>query len=391
MSERMALFVAREYPYPLNGGDKISAHGYISSLRDMGYTIDLITYDTCATYPEIGRFRRIALISKPPKLRLFEMLRCAVTRDSYLFRRYSSSRNKRQLHAFIKGKNYDIVFVAHSYMVQVLPDTFRRECKSNMVLSAEAMETFALRASAALQRSAIKRFLLKLEAGRCEKRELETFQTCNRVLFYSADEAQWYQSTSEIDNGTYIPLGLDLEKYKIKPRISNNPYRLVFYGNYTWYPNEDGLHYLLEEIWPVLAANRSDVVLEIAGRKLPRWTERFQNTKSIRFVGEVDSIEKFISRADIVLAPIRIGGGVRLKILEAMALGRPVVATSIALEGNAAVAGAEVLVANTAGDFASQVDYLLSSGDVWQGIANAARSYINRVHDYNVSVTPHLF
>jgi glycosyltransferase involved in cell wall biosynthesis len=390
MHEKTALLLVREYPYPTKGGDQISTHAYIRALRDLGYTIDLITYDTSSTNLETESFRRIARITKPSRLRPFEMLRCAVMRDSYLFRRYSSSHYKHQLHMFLKAAHYDVVFVVHSYMLQVFPYSFRQVHKPNIFLSTEVMETFTLRAKAALQQNKVIRFFINIEAARCQKREIESLTACKHVFFYSKDEANWYRQISGSDNGNYIPLGLDLEKYIVEPRPSNSPFRVAYYGNYSWYPNEDGLRYLLEEIWPVLAVHRSDVVLEIAGRKLPRWTERFLNIKSIRFVGEVDSIEKFISQSDIVLAPIRIGGGIRLKILEAMALGRPVIATSVAMEGNAAVVGSEILVANSADEYSSQVDYLLSSSKVWHDVANAARSYINRVHDYKVSVMPHL-
>ena len=267
-------------------------------------------------------------------------------------------------------------------MSGVLPESYISDHRDSIYICAEVMETFALSAFTKRQNNIFFRWALNVEIEYCLKCELGAFQSCKQVFFYSEDEANWYKSVSGCSNGSNVSIGLDLDKYIPITRSNNRPFKIIFYGNYSWHPNNDGLRYLLEDIWPYISSRRSDVHLEIAGRNLPKWTRKFLSYKSLSFVGEVSNIGDFISHADIVLSPIRIGGGVRLKVIEAMALGRPVIATAISKEGMVESDNCGIITANSPEEFYYSINYLLSSDSTWNNISISSRNYVYSHYDY---------
>ena len=223
---------------------------------------------------------------------------------------------------------------------------------------------------------------MEKEVKHCCKYEVLSLNSCKQVFFYSEIEDGWYKSISKSSNGLFVPLGLDLSKYKSNIRNKNSFYKVAFYGNYSWYPNNDGLHYLLESIWPYITERRPDIRLEVAGRNIPRWANKYRKYRSIAFFDEVDNIEDFILQSDIILSPIRIGGGVRLKVLEALALQRPVVATSASREGIVDCDKTGILTANTPFEFFSAIEYLLSSDAAWNELSLSGKKFIEQHYDY---------
>ena len=324
---------------------------------------------------------RLFEIDKPPKIRPFLMATAILSDSSYLFKRFRPTNHaRRELLKTIEWGSYSVVLLVHPYLIHLI-DTGAINPRTMLIISAELLESKAFQHKAALLGGIAGR-ILKREARTTEQEEVGTFARSTETFFYSIDEVEWYRKLSGT-NGRHVPFGLDIEKYIVRSRSHNNPFRIAFYGGFTWHPNEDALRYLLEQIWPAIKSRRGDATLYIAGKSIPKWAFRHVG-ESVSIVGEVPSIAEFVNSVDIVLAPIRIGGGTRVKILEAMALGRPVISTTVGLEGNEAVASRDVLVADNPEEFAAQADLLLSSPETWIRLATAGRKFIEVAHDFRL-------
>ncbi len=376
----MALVVTSEFPYPPDGGDKLSAYVYVRSLKSLGYCTDVLCFlsrgDSCN--PK-GYVRNVYAVQKPPKLRVLSLACSLLLGRSYLFERFKLTRQgTRQVREINGFGPYDVIIVLHPYLMSLV-DASSERCSRKIVISAQVVESSAFRRKAALEHRFL-RCILKREAAIAEREEVATFGRVHRTLFYSPDEAKWYRLHGGT-NGSYIPFGLDLDQYVVCPRQRHTRSRIVFYGTFSWHPNSDALRYLLSEVWPTVRLKSSDVELVIAGKEIPEWAQRYVGG-NVSILGEVPSIAKFVSSSDIVIVPVRIGGGTRVKTLEAMALGRPVISTTASLEGNDAIPGEEVLVADTPEQFAEQINAILSSGELWDRIAIGGRKYVEVHHDY---------
>jgi glycosyltransferase involved in cell wall biosynthesis len=150
-----------------------------------------------------------------------------------------------------------------------------------------------------------------------------------------------------------------------------------------WLPNEDGMLYFVEEILPLIKTGCPDVSVEIVGRnpsaKLRSLTARHEN---IRFTGWVEDIRPFLARGTVCIVPLRIGGGTRLKIFEAMAMGKAVVSTSIGAEGLPVHSGKNILLSDSPEDFAKSVLSVLHDANGRQRIGGAARKLVEENYSW---------
>lgn len=170
-----------------------------------------------------------------------------------------------------------------------------------------------------------------------------------------------------------VPTGVDTE-YFSPARGCSDPLRLVFTGSMDWLPNEDAIVYFAERILPHIAQVLPGVVLTVVGRNpSPRLMELSKRCLPIFITGRVDDVRPHIDRAAAYIVPLRIGGGTRLKIFEAMAMGKPVISTSIGAEGLPVRDGAELLIADEPEAFAHAVIRVLTDQTLAREIGQQAR------------------
>jgi polysaccharide biosynthesis protein PslH len=158
-----------------------------------------------------------------------------------------------------------------------------------------------------------------------------------------------------------VPNGVDTDYFQPLD-VPVKPYSLVFVGGTTWFPNRDGLHYFKNEIWPILKNKVPQIEFDAIGRLVDSQLDAF-GRKDRRFClcGFVDDIRPHVAKAAVYIVPLRVGGGTRLKILDAMAMAKAIVSTSIGAEGIKCVHGQDIMLADTPQDFADRIVELLNS------------------------------
>ena len=150
------------------------------------------------------------------------------------------------------------------------------------------------------------------------------------------------------------------------------PGTILFFGAINYYPNTEGLLFFLDEVFPLVKREQPGAKLVIVGQMSPpAITSRASD--DVIVTGLVDDVRAYLERAAVVIAPLRIGGGTRLKIVEAMSMGKPVVATSIGAEGLDVQPDENILLADTPGDFARQVARVLRDAALGVRLGDAAR------------------
>ncbi len=155
--------------------------------------------------------------------------------------------------------------------------------------------------------------------------------------------------------------------------LTTHPFTFLFLGTLGYYPNEDAAHYFCRDVLPRIRARTSDrFLLRIAGRGMQPTMKPLSRIEGVRLIGEVDGVEREYADADAVVVPIRAGGGTRIKVLEAFAYRRPVVATSIGVEGIDVVPGEHCLIGSTPGAFAQQCLRLMQDRELGAHLADNA-------------------
>jgi sugar transferase (PEP-CTERM/EpsH1 system associated) len=181
-----------------------------------------------------------------------------------------------------------------------------------------------------------------------------------------------------------VPTGVDTDYFApgtshVAPRTS----QLIFTGSMDWLPNEDAMQYFCRDILPLIRAEEPGVTLTIVGRAPTPAVKRLADEHGVTVTGRVDDVRPYMEEAAVYIVPLRIGGGTRLKIFEAMSMAKPVVSTTIGAEGLPVTDGADVMLADQPQSFARAVVALLRDPARRAAIAAAARTLVVERYDWS--------
>lgn len=185
-----------------------------------------------------------------------------------------------------------------------------------------------------------------------------------------------------------IPNGVDTHEFQPLPMPVDGSNNLVYVGNMSYRPNVDAVLFFCEEILPLIRVEIPDVELWIVGKSPLPEVEALTN-EFVHVTGRVEDVRPYYEKSSVCIIPLRAGGGTRLKILEAMALGRPIVSTSIGSEGIAIKDGENILIGDDPQTFAQQTIHLLQDEDKRQAILDQARQFVVANYDWD-SITNRL-
>ena len=226
------------------------------------------------------------------------------------------------------------------------------------VLFQHNVETEIWRRHAATESNPVKRRMYNVEFKKMKRFESRAMRKFHHVIAVSEHDRSLMEAWVEGSRITVVPTGVDLEQYK--PDFGNNPSSpmVVFVGAMDWEPNIDAMEYFCGQIWPAVLARTPDARFRIVGRN-PGDRVVALSAPSIEITGRVSSVAEHLHDAAVVVVPLRIGGGTRLKIYEAMAAGKAVVSTSIGAEGLDVHHGRDIVLADSAQSFSEAVSGLL--------------------------------
>jgi glycosyltransferase involved in cell wall biosynthesis len=197
------------------------------------------------------------------------------------------------------------------------------------------------------------------------------------VVAVSQEDREQMHSEYGAQNIFDVPTGVDTEFFRPSGVEKRTPHNLVFTGSMDWLPNEDAIRYFTEQIMPRIKLQIPDATLTVVGRNpFPSLVEMAKNDDSIVVTGRVDDVRPYMERATAYVVPLRVGGGTRLKIFEAMAMEIPIVSTTIGAEGLPVTDGAELLLADTPKSFAAAVVGVLQDSDRANELAQRAANLV---------------
>jgi polysaccharide biosynthesis protein PslH len=182
-----------------------------------------------------------------------------------------------------------------------------------------------------------------------------------------------------------VPIAVDADEVRPVER-SMGADHILHVGTMYWPPNIDGLTWFLDEVLPLIRAQRQDVVVDLVGARPPkRLVQRAARDPNLRIPGYVSDLTPFVSAAGVFVVPLRAGGGMRVKILNAMAQGLPIVSTTLGAEGIAVRHGEHLLLADAPSDLAQAVLQVLANSDLQQRLGEAGRRLVEERYDYRVT------
>lgn len=212
--------------------------------------------------------------------------------------------------------------------------------------------------------------------------EAQVCRSFDHVLTVSDHDQQTIRQEFGVNHVSTLPTGVDTDFFcpRAYPSV---PGRLVFVGSMDWDPNEDGIVWFLESVYPLIRRAVPKASLVVVGRNpSSRLRAIAAKLPAVEVTGAVPDVRPYLSQAEVAVVPLRVGGGTRIKIPEAMAMGKPVVSTPIGAEGLPFLNNREICLAEGPEDFASSVITLLARHDLRNVIGKAARGVVENKHNW---------
>ncbi|MDK9705922.1 MAG: glycosyltransferase family 4 protein [Desulforhopalus sp.] len=267
--------------------------------------------------------------------------------------KYRDRRMRRAIDSLVP--EHDVIYCEHMHMAQCVSSGQRKP----KVLDAHNVEAQIAERLMNVESHRLKKLLLFWNFRQMLRYEGRITRKFDLILAVSEQDRAFYTDKYRAKNAVVLENGVDLEYFHMAPAEHLEKLRLVFVGMMGWKPNSDGILYFVTEIFPQIQNEFPSICLDIVGKNPPADVIRLKERPGVRVTGTVDDVRPYVWDAQVYVVPLRFGGGTRLKILEAFAMRKAVVSTTLGCEGIICRHGKELLVADEASDFAEKVICLL--------------------------------
>jgi glycosyltransferase involved in cell wall biosynthesis len=311
------------------------------------------------------------------RVNVIDAFSALVTSDSYNISRFFSADFNKKLIQLLENNDFDIVHLESLFMTPYIR-TIRLYSDAKVVLRSHNLEHLIWERLATSTGNKAKKIYLKHLASKLKKYEYQTINEVDGIAAISFEDTERYQHLLKNVPLITIPFGIDLENYQFTDITTSKPCTFFHIGSMEWKPNEEAINWLLDEIWPTVA--HLPISLHLAGRKMPSYVQS-QSTNNLIVYNEVPDAIQFMSQFDVLIAPLLSGGGMRIKIIEAMALGKAVITTTIGAEGIAYQNGENIWIADTKEDFTFAMKHFAENLNEVKKIGTNARKLVESTYN----------
>jgi glycosyltransferase involved in cell wall biosynthesis len=382
------LLVCPYTPYPLTDGGKVRVYNLIKRLS-VKHDITLICF-TKNKQEEIGIAELKNICKKVEAIRRrsvwspINFILAFFTRYPMVFvvNGFSWGLENLILNE-LQNEKYDMIQVEHSYAAaNVIKATNKSGSPILKVLSEHNIESQIYERYLKVKGNVIMKLLLAIDIFKLKRAQARAWHYFDLCVFASENDMNYFKRIYPKKRSALIPNGDDIELFKIGAVREKEVLSMIFVGNFKYMANIDAMQFFIEMIFPLIKKDHPAAKLSIVGNDPFGRAKRFKNA-DVRVTGYVDDTGYYLSQSQVFVAPLRIGSGTKLKILEAMATGLPVVGTSIAFEGIDVKNGEDVLIADGPERFASSVSQLFKDEELGKKLGENARRLIEKSYDWD--------
>ena len=359
------LWLKTELLHPVDKGGKIRSYYMLKELKRSCH----ITYLTLDDGTADNKARELAneycheLVCVPHRQRekftagfYVELLLNLASELPYAIKKYESPAMRHEITARVAQGSFDVLVC--DFLAPAVNVPSGLNCRS--VLFQHNVEAMIWKRHYDVQTNVAKRAYLYRQWQKMRAFEAKSCLQFDSVVAVSREDRELMQQQYGVDQIYDVPTGVDTEYFRPSGRVTSQPKNLVFTGSMDWLPNEDAIRYFTAQIMPLIEHAVPGVTLTVVGRNpYPSLVELSKRDPSVVVTGRVEDVRPFMEEAAVYIVPLRIGGGTRLKIYEAMAMEKAIVSTSIGAEGLPVIDGKDILLADTPEAFAEAVVSLI--------------------------------
>jgi sugar transferase (PEP-CTERM/EpsH1 system associated) len=382
------LWLKTELLHPVDKGGKIRTYNMLKELKREHHVTYLTLDDGTATADERARATEYCheLICIPHRRRekftpgvYFELGTNLVSTHPYAIKKYVAAAMSREISELARRDAFDLLVCDFLAPAANVP----RGLTTPTVLFQHNVEAMIWKRHYEVQTNPVKKAYLYGQWQKMRRFEKEMCRRFDCVIAVSAEDREQMKHEYGAEAVYDVPTGVDTEFFRPSETVEAKPHSLVFTGSMDWLPNEDAIRYFVREIMPLIKTELPDVTLTVVGRNPPAaLVDLSKEDPSLIITGRVDDVRPYMEQAAAYIVPLRIGGGTRLKIFEAMAMEKAVVSTTIGAEGLPLTDGVELLLADEAQTFADAVVKVLSDTEYAKQLGQRAATVVRENHGW---------
>ncbi len=384
------LQIANKAPYPPKDGGSIATFAMTKGFKELGYEVTVLAMSTSkhpvqeSDIPEEIR-NDIRFILVPVDTRICPTRAAKnllFSRFPYNAERFVTKAFGDRLAQLLIDEEFDLIQLEGLYLSPYVP-LIRELSDALLVMRSHNIE-HEIWERTVQQRRGLKKAYTKIIARRVRRMEIESLNDCDAMVPITARDGNRMKSLGCILPMHVSPTGINAEdfvKYNDKPDYPS----LFHIGALDWSPNQEGIDWFLKNSWKQLHKKYPELKFYIAGRNAP---DSIKNIKedNVVFLGEVEDAYAFMSGKAVMIVPLLSGSGMRIKIIEGMAMGKSIVSTSIGAEGIAVTQNEDIILADDPQKFTGGIESLLDNFDKFEAIGRNAVKFVEKNYD-NLSIS----
>ncbi len=326
---------------------------------------------------EYGKKTGIELIDVDLGIKPLKAFLNLFTRKSYHVERFISKDFKARLTELLQKEQFDVVQLEMLYMAPYV-ETIREHSKAMIVLRAHNVEHKIWERIAKETKFFLKRWYVNHLAKTLKDYELSALETVDGIAAITRKDAAFFRkycSKPIID----IPYGVYPEAFTPKSEIEGHP-KFYHIGSMNWIPNEEGIRWFIDEVLPKTVEKVPMFVYHLAGRNMPEWLTTLNNP-NVDVIGEVPDAKAFVAENDVAIVPLLAGSGIRIKIIESMAMGKTVITTRVGAEGILYDEEVNIIIAENKAKMVEAIRSINENPQIAERIGREARKLVENTYD----------
>lgn len=377
------LQITKKFPYPIKDGEVIGIINLTIGFHGLGHEVTTLSLNTKKHYfditqlpSSIQKIARFIAVDIDTSINVIDAFINLFTSKSYNIERFYSKQFEEKIAETVLAEKYDLILLEGIYLMRYI-DVIRKNTSTKVLLRPQNVEYIIWERLCRTEKNILKKLYLGLLTKRMKRFELDNINKADIVIPVSATDMDILNQHGCNCPHTSIPTGYVFDK--LKP-IDSEENAVAFIGGMDWMPNYEGVMWFINQVWPIVITQIPDAKFYLAGRNFPNEIYNLK-VKGLVVLGEVESAVDFIESKSVSIVPLFAGSGMRVKIVEAMALGRAIVSTSIGAESLAYTNNKDIIIADNAQAFAQAIINILESPALRLQLGENAQKLISEKYD----------
>lgn len=380
------LQVTNKVPYPVKDGGAIACMNLARGFSLLGHKVTILAMNTVKHHitlteiPEsVKELAKFKLVNVPARISpVSALLNLIFSNKPYNATRFISNSFATELQKVLLENDFDIIQLEGLYVCPYIP-LIRKHSKAKIIYRAHNIE-HEIWSRTAIMAHGFEKWYLNNLSKRIKSFEIKIMNKYDLLVPITGRDGNILNKLGNTKPLHVSQTGIDSSV--LIPNSKNLKHPTLFHiGSLEWSPNQEGLIWFFDNCWDLIREKYPDLQFFIAGRNAPPWFQKMMNLPNVVFKGEVADAYEFINSKSIMVVPLFSGSGMRIKIIEGMALGKPIVTTQVGTEGISTTSGVNIVVTDGVDGFVQSISDLIEDREYFDAISKNAIEYIHENFD----------